>query len=145
VKQGTRSGTWIVIWLLVIGVGLLLMLLFYVPPLIERVKTPAPTPPTTLVTPPEDPRYGIARDFVRAKLISPDAAQFPSGPDAYHLTSLGPDRYQVSSSVSVHFTDGEIVKRWFTVTMRYIGSGRYVLDGKGVELFEEGSKKLRQE
>jgi len=145
VKQGTRSGTWVVIWLLAFGVAMLLLLVLYSPRPIERVKKEIPTPTTTPITTPEDPRYAIARDFVRGKLISPQAAQFPSDLGAYHLTRLGSDRSQVSSSVSVHFTDGEIVKRWFTVTMRFIGSGRYVLDGKGVELFEEGPMGSRQE
>jgi hypothetical protein len=145
VKQGTRSGTWIVIWLLVIGVGLLLMLLFYVPPLIERVKKEAPSPTTTLITPPEDPRYGIARDFVRAELLAPDAAQFPDKPDAYHLTNLGGDRYQVSSYASVKTFGAGMKMNWFTVTMRFIGNGRYVLDGKGVETFEEGPRGLKQD
>lgn len=139
-KQGTRSGTWIVIWLLVIGVGLLLMLLFYVPPLIEHMKKEIPTPPTTLVPPPGDPRYAIARDFVRKKLLEPGGARFSDTSDAYHLTSLGADRYQVSSRLAVHSASGQILRRWFTVTMRFIGNGRYVLDGKGVEFYEDAPK-----
>jgi len=141
VTQSVGQGKSLAYWLLGMVAGLLLLLF-----VIETAKKQETTAPmTTFIPTQEDPKYAIARDFVRGKLISPQAAQFPIGPDAYHLTSLGPDRSQVSSSVSVHFTDGEIVKRWFTVTMRYIGSGRYVLDGRGVELFEEGSKKLRQE
>lgn len=139
-KQGTRSGTWIVIWLLVIGVGLLLMLLFYVPPLIERMKKEIPTPPTTPITTPEDPRYGIARDFVRAAMVEPDAAQFPTDSEAYHVTSLEADRYQVSSYGSFMSVGAGMRTSWFTVTMRFIGNGRYVLDGKGVEIFGEGSR-----
>ena len=144
-KQGTRSGTWVVIWLLAFGVAMLLLLVLYSPRPIERVKKEIPAPTTTVVTPPEDPRHVIARDFVTKKLLEPSGARFPDTADAYHLTSLGADRYQVSSRLEVHTASGQILKRWFTVTMRYIGSGRYVLDGKGVELFEEGSKKLRQE
>ena len=140
-KQSVGHGKSLAYWLLG-SVAALLLFLFFIQ---TAKKQEATAPVTTPIPTQEDPKYAIARDFVRGKLISPQAAQFPSDPGAYHLTNLGPDRSQVSSSVSVHFTDGEIIKRWFTVTMRYIGSGRYVLDGKGVELFEEGSKQSRQE
>ena len=144
-KQGTRSGTWIVISLIVIALALLLVIVFSSPRPIERVTTQAPSPTTTLITPPEDPRYGIARDFVKAELLAPEAAQFPDKPDAYHLTSLGGDRYQVSSYAAVKTFGGSMKMNWFTVTMRFIGNGRYVLDGKGVETFEEGPRGLRQD
>jgi len=145
VKQSASHGRSIAIALLAAGVALLVMVVFYAPRSIKRVKPQEPAPRATLVTPPEDPRYSIARDFVRAELLAPGAAQFPSEPSAYHLTSLGADRYQVSSYAAVKTFGGDIKKSWFTVTLRYIGNGRYVLDGKGVETFEEGPKGLRQE
>jgi hypothetical protein len=133
----------VVLSLIVVGLVLVLMVLFYTPGPISKPQSPAP--PTSLVTPPEDPRYAIARDFVRAELLAPDAAQFPTKADAYHVTSLGQDRYQVSSYATVKTFGAGMKMNWFTVTMRYIGNGRYVLDGKGVETFEDGPKGLRQE
>jgi hypothetical protein len=121
------------------------MVVFYSPRPIDRVSTQAASPPTTLVTPPEDPRYAIARDFVRPELVSPDAAQFPSNANAYHLTNLGEDRSQISSYATVKMFGGGMTRAWWTVTLRYIGGGRYVLDGKGVELFKDGPSGSRQE
>jgi len=126
-----------VISFLAVGLALLLLIVFYVPRPIERVNTQAASPPTTLVAPPEDPRYGIARDFVKKKLSEPSGARFSETSEGYHLTSLGADRYQVSSRVVVHTASGQILRSWFTVTMRYIGNDRYVLDGKGVEFYDD--------